>query len=94
MVVLNNTQHAKEEYQYGKMRDKLAKVPSKILRLIGFTITERNQLIKLSRKNNAYTRPVSLIDLTDNKWIEWADIIHLHWVNNYLDYPSFFTIVR
>ena len=28
--------------------------------------------------------------MTKFKWVEWADIIHLHWVNDYLDYPSFF----
>ncbi|MGN0090789.1 MAG: glycosyltransferase [Alloprevotella sp.] len=26
--------------------------------------------------------------------IEWADIIHLHWVSGFVDYPSFFSHVR
>jgi glycosyltransferase involved in cell wall biosynthesis len=32
----------------------------------------------------------SNIDITNNKWFREADIIHLHWVSNFMDYPSFF----
>jgi glycosyltransferase involved in cell wall biosynthesis len=34
--------------------------------------------------------PNSNIDITNNKWFKEADIIHLHWVANFMDYPSFF----
>lgn len=95
MVVLHNTQHAKEEYQYGFFKDKLVKFPSKLMRIIGLNLTERNQIEALKKQyHTTYTRPVSAIDLTNFEWIDWADIIHLHWVNNYLDYPSFLSKVR
>lgn len=40
--------------------------------------------------NGVYTLPVSHIDLTRVKIIREADIIHLHWVGNFLDYRTFF----
>lgn len=40
------------------------------------------------------TLPVSEYDLSTNPWVEWADIIHLHWVEDFLDYPTFFTKVN
>lgn len=90
MVVLHNTQHAEGEYQYGYLRDKIDKLPSKLLRYLGVELTIRNKRLALERKyHTAYSLPVSPIDITKCEWIEWADIIHLHWVNNYVDYPSF-----
>lgn len=37
-----------------------------------------------------YSFPTSDYDLTKHPLVRDADIIHLHWVNNFLDYPSFF----
>lgn len=40
------------------------------------------------------TVPVSEYDLSTNPLVEWADIIHLHWVEDFLDYPAFFAKVN
>lgn len=37
-----------------------------------------------------FSFPESIWDLTRHPLFEWADIIHLHWVAGFLDYPSFF----
>jgi glycosyltransferase involved in cell wall biosynthesis len=34
--------------------------------------------------------PYSTIDITNNKWFKEADLVHLHWVANFLDYRTFF----
>lgn len=44
--------------------------------------------------NGVYTLPVSHIDLTRVKIIREADIIHLHWVGNFLDYRTFFETLK
>ncbi len=90
VVTLRNHLHVKEEYGYGFLKDKMSRLPSKLLRMMGLKLTERNEIMKLFLQNGgAYSLPKSSVNLLDFKWIEWADIIHLHWVNNYLDYPSF-----
>ena len=99
MVVLHNMQHAPEEYQYGgalkDIKDMLFRIPLKLLRMMGLPVTERNKIIALQKQyHTAYTLPVSPVDLTKCEWVDWADIIHLHWVDNYLDYPSFFRKVK
>lgn len=38
----------------------------------------------------AYTLPVSNFDLSQHPLVQQADLIHLHWVENFLDYPTFF----
>ena len=38
----------------------------------------------------AYTMPVSQYDLTQHPLVKEADIIHLHWIENFVDYPTFF----
>jgi len=95
VVTIRNTRHATEEYSYGYWKDIFSKGFSKGLRQIGLKITDRSKTGALAKKyNTAYSLPVSPIDLTECEWVEWADIIHLHWVNNYLDYPSFFRKVK
>ena len=37
-----------------------------------------------------FSTPFSNYDLTESEAYKQADIIHLHWVAGYLDYPSFF----
>ena len=95
VLVLNNTQNAEEEYEYGFVKDKFSKLVSKIFWIMGLKITKRNKILALKKQyHTVYTLPVSSIDLTKNKWMDWADIVHLHWVDNYLDYPSFFNKIR
>ena len=38
----------------------------------------------------AYTLPISNFDLSQHPLVQQADIIHLHWVENFVDYPTFF----
>lgn len=53
---------------------------------------EVNTCRRLGREHNAvYTLPVSPIDLTKNRYVCDADVIHIHWVGGFIDYPSFFT---
>jgi glycosyltransferase involved in cell wall biosynthesis len=37
-----------------------------------------------------YSPSTSIWDITTNKHYQEADIIHLHWVEDFIDYPSFF----
>lgn len=91
VVVLNKTKKIDGLYQYGHLRDKISRIPSKILRILGFQITNRNSRLWLQKVYHApFSLPISSVNLLKNEWVKWADIIHLHWVCNYLDYPSFF----
>lgn len=45
-------------------------------------------------KNNHCTSPRSIHLLESHPLIQWADIINLHWVNNFIDYKRFFGKVR
>ena len=95
VVLLKTHDEIPEVYQYGSARDAAYRYLSKILRVLGLTITLRNKLIRMSQiYHTTYTTPFSYVDLTKCDLLEQADIIHLHWVNWYLDYPSFFAKVQ
>lgn len=51
-------------------------------------IEEINYLKKQTGKY--YSLPTSIIDLTNNCDVKDADVIHLHWCSEFLDYPTFF----
>lgn len=57
------------------------------------TLVERyeRQLNVLDRVYGAaYTLPVSNFDLSQHPLVQQANILHLHWVENFIDYPTFF----
>lgn len=96
VVVYYKKTNTPEVYHYGN-RTKLFidRVLSKFLDLIDLRLTRRSRLKELYREKKApYSLVTSFFDLTKCEWIEWADIIHLHWVNWYVDYPSFFRKVK
>lgn len=67
----------------------------KILRLCSIYLFEFDKLIKQSNNHKSlFTSPKGFIDITNNPLIEWADIIHLHWVDMFMDQPSFFEKVK
>jgi len=55
----------------------------------------RRRLERLrQQKDFFFTLPFSDYDLTVHPLVQEADIIHLHWVADFLDYPSFFRKVN
>ena len=47
--------------------------------------------LKLNPQPVCFTSPVTLYTkLADHPWLKEADIVHLHWVGNFVDYKSFF----
>lgn len=48
-----------------------------------------------SNKTICFTSPITLYkNLADHPWVKEADLVHLHWVGNFLDYESFFSKVK
>lgn len=45
-------------------------------------------------KRTFFTSPISCYDLRNHPAIEEADIIHLHWVEGFVDYRTFFPYIR
>lgn len=52
------------------------------------------RLIPPGGNYEVYSFPTSDFDLSKHPLVKQADIIHLHWVNNFLDYPTFFEKVK
>lgn len=95
VLTLKNTRHVQGVFCYGNIKFLIWRIFSEGLSLLGIKLTLRAKCLDLSKKYKAaYSLPISPIDLTRSELIEWADIIHLHWVNNYLDYQSFLKKVK
>lgn len=83
-------------YQYKEtFNEFLIRLVSRVLRFLGIQVTERNKVYYLSKKyKKAYTLPVSSCDVSKNKLVKWADVIHLHWIDDFVNQPSFFKKVN
>ena len=74
-----------------KIQSILWKGMNKVLRTLKLDITSYNKVITLSKKIGiTCSIPTSVYDVSTNSLVKWADLIHLHWVDNFIDYPSFF----
>lgn len=73
--------------------EKLTKRYSKKIALYNKSIAEqkkKNEIIYDDENFEIFSTPFSNYDLTESEAYKRADIIHLHWVVGYLDYPTFF----
>lgn len=59
-----------------------------------FEKMERDVSMLNERNHVVFSLPISCYDLSKNHLVEWADIIHLHWAQNFLDYETFFRAVK
>lgn len=67
----------------------------KIARFCNIALCEGDKFVLDSKKYNAfYSTPQTSLDITGHKWIQWADIINLHWCNNFFDQPLFFEKIQ
>ena len=66
----------------------------KVFNRFGIPIYWKHKYLTLLRKYSPLERkgyfPFSGFDLTNSKFYKEADIIHLHWICEYVDYDSFF----
>lgn len=53
------------------------------------------QLQKANESQLFVHQPLSSYkNITSHPLVEWADIIHLHWVSDFIDYPTFFQAIK
>lgn len=77
------------------VRSFIYRVFHQLLRWLRIYVFEYDKLIRLSKATNCfYSRPVSPFDLSHSSLVKAADIIHLHWVDNYFDVPVFLKKVK
>lgn len=66
-----------------------------LLRKMGIYTFEYDRLVQMSQQNHTcYTRPVSPFDLSNHPWVLDADIIHLHWVDDFFDQIKFIQKIK
>lgn len=91
VLALTKKSSDRNVYEYGHKRYMVWKALNKIIRYCGLEITDFNRAYNLSAKTGGcYTIPRSVIDLSVHDLVKQADIIHLHWIDNLIDYPTFF----
>lgn len=53
------------------------------------------ELAKLDRKYPAYfDLPLSSFELEKHPLVAWVDVINIHWISGYVDFPTFFANVK
>lgn len=73
-----------------------------LARLPLWSLADKEKMeVELQRRNKLLEKPLylhgpssSYKNIAHHPLVEWADIIHLHWVANFIDYPTFFQEVQ
>ena len=84
---------------YNPPKNPLLRKVDKVLRRRGHRLTQvecyQHEMDRLDHLYAAsYTSPVSNYDLASHPLVQEADIVHLHWIENFVDYPTFFKRVN
>lgn len=90
MIVLRKRRNDNFIHQVGAKRYFVHSVLRKLKKFVHLN-DDVNTARELARLHDAvYTLPVTGIDLKNVMLLQQADLIHIHWVGGYLDYPTFF----
>lgn len=88
----NNDTSVMEVFKYRKF---IYRCFHALLRKMGIYTFEYDRLVQMSQQNHTcYTRPVSPFDLSNHPWVLDADIIHLHWVDDFFDQIKFIQKIK
>lgn len=71
----------------------------RLLRRKGYCLTEFEKLereeLRLDKLYPAYfDMPISNYELENHPLIEWADIVHIHWISGFVNFPTFFAKIK
>lgn len=82
-------------FVYVPPRNKVLRKFKKIMRRRGFFLNRRERFERMVRMvpsdcQTFFTSPLSCYNLARHPLVKDADLVHLHWVANFVDYPSFF----
>ena len=70
--------HAQNRGFYSKVKEKI------------YTLRRKRKVSNLPKGYEVFHLATSIFDITQHPAYKWADIIHLHWVANFIDFASFF----
>ena len=83
--------------RYVPPKNRMLRRIKKQLRNRGFCLTPLEQYQRSAAclyGKAYYTFPLSHYRLEKHPLVSWADVIHLHWIEDYVDYPTFFPNVN
>lgn len=80
-------------------KNRIAKKLFKTVRQKGKFMTSMEkmeyELVRLDRKYPAYfDLPLSSYELENHPLIAWADVVHIHWISGFMDFPTFFSSIK
>ena len=84
---------------YSFSKNKLIKIFQKTIQKGGLCLNRIDKYARIikqipSSHSCFYTFPITHYDISKHPLVREADIIHLHWISNFVDYPSFFKNVN
>lgn len=76
---------------------KLGRFIRRVLHKLNYYVSQHDFVLekrKIVDQEICFTLPISEYKIHTHPLIEWADVIHLHWIQDFLDFPSFFENVK
>lgn len=94
VLTLYKNNNVERVHQFKSFRKGLLGKIADSLRYRLYSIKKDLLLLGKNGKFEILSFPFSPFNLHDHDLVQKADIIHLHWIANFLDYPSFFKLLN
>ena len=89
VLVLNRKSGRDDIHELGYYKWFFWRLLNKCIRLLGLSLNDFNRTRKLMNQLHiALSLPTSIFDMSKSNLVNEADIIHLHWVGDFVDLPS------
>ena len=89
VLVLSRKSGRDDVHDLGYYRWFFWRLLNKCVRLLGLSLNDFNRIRKLIKQLHiALSLPTSIFDVSKSNLVNEADIIHLHWVGDFVDLPS------
>ena len=90
MLVLEPKISTKQTYAFFKNERLITRILRKIKRHI-YTRLYNHPYKNRPQEYSLHTPARSFVDIKEHELYAWADVVNLHWVSSFLDFPSFFS---
>jgi glycosyltransferase involved in cell wall biosynthesis len=90
MLVLETQISTIQTFPFFKKATLITRIVRKIKRYV-YTRLYNRPYKNRPQEYSLHTPARSFVDITEHELYAWADVVNLHWVSNFLDFPSFFS---
>jgi glycosyltransferase involved in cell wall biosynthesis len=90
LLLLEKQENITQSFSFFNLSSTISRIKKRIKKYTQYYLYSR-QYNKNPKNHYLHSPASSVYDITQHELYKWADVVNLHYVSNFIDYPSFFS---